>query len=78
MTGDVPDEARQTAFQRAVCMFVVACLQDRFLSEAWDSLSEIYGWQLHQQTPRVEHKPTRAKVGKVNVREGTPFTLDNV
>lgn len=70
-------EHAESAFMRAFSMYLLSKLDDNSLKEAFESLSEIYRWQI-ESADIVVNEPTVHYLGAFKPRlvKREPFTLD--
>ena len=81
MTFDIdaptPAHASQEAWCRMLCLFIVGHLSGKALSDACESLTDIYSWQIEQTRPIPQiPEPRRHAVSRVRQIERVPFAFD--
>jgi hypothetical protein len=76
VTGDDYTEVAPVVLRRLLCFYVISQMTEKSLGEAFDSLSEIYRWQI-QQASVPKHSVDVRNVGQSKIRaiERTPFTV---
>jgi hypothetical protein len=77
ITAPTPTDVPKEAWCRMLCFHIVARLTGDALSEASESLADIYSWQIHQarSVPQVSEQRSYPVSGIQQV-ERVPFVFD--
>jgi hypothetical protein len=72
VNGQIPDVVEKTLLCKMICMIIISNLHDSHLVDAYESLVDIYKWQLEaknvlDEEPRLRHLNTSTpqKLGKL-------------
>jgi hypothetical protein len=77
VTGSIPTEHQKAAAYRILCLFIIGCLDDKAIIEAYNNLQDIYSWQMDQ----FQHPPKLKQVISTPLKSitrvsRTPFIVD--
>jgi hypothetical protein len=76
-TGQTPTDLPLTALYRMACFFVLAHLDEKSLSDAWQSLADIYAWQVDRNALQVQIPEQQRLISKgMREAERVPFALE--
>ena len=78
VTGAIIERLSPATLGRALCCILISKLSDDHVVQAYESLKDIYAWQLALPAPAPQYVSTPAKrrVSKVTQREPAPFVLE--
>lgn len=78
LAGRFLSEANKVAFCRAACIFFAAKLDDAAIVEAYESLHDLYRWQIAKASyiPKAKPSPTTISLSNINRLPRNPFVVD--
>lgn len=78
LAGRILSEANKVAFCRAACIFFAAKLNDTAILEAYESLHDLYRWQIEKGRYIAKAKPSLTTISISNIHQlpRNPFVVD--